>query len=383
MKRIDRVDTRSKLELRRDPYWYRLAEGRYLGFRRMTKGTPGTWLARFYDGEKYVYPERGLGDFSALPESEQFDAARKAAEEWFSHLEAGGAAKSGTVKAACEAYVEKQRLEKGEAAAVDPEGRFKRLVYDDPLAKVSLAKLAPRHLAEWKRRVMERAEKNGDGNPRGSFNRNATALRAALNLAYQRREVTSDLAWSEELKPFEGAAGRRTLYLNLDARRTLIENASDEARPFFRALALLPLRPGDVAKLKVEDFDPAHRVLRIPTGKTEARTIPLSREALEHFKACAKSKLPSAWLISRADSSQWKKEAWRDEIKLAVAGAKAPKATVAYTLRHSVITDLVKGGLDIFHVAKLAGTSVAMIEKHYGHLQADHARKALEKLALA
>src|SRR5258708_1987321 len=170
MKRIDRVDTRAKLDLRRDPYWQRLAQGRYLGFRRMTKGRPGTWLARLYDGEKYVYPN-GIGDFSALPENEQFDAAKKAAEEWFRQQEMGVSPKSTTVKAACEAYVEKQRLEKTEAAAVDAEGRFKRLVDDDPIGRIALAKLQPRHLAEWKKRALTA------GGSKGSFNRNATALR--------------------------------------------------------------------------------------------------------------------------------------------------------------------------------------------------------------
>jgi hypothetical protein len=47
-----------------------------------------------------------------------------------------------------------------------------------------------------------------------------------------------------------------------------------------------------------------------------------------------------------------------------------------------VITDLVTAGLDLFTVAKLAGTSVAMIEKHYGQLQHDVARRALAGLAL-
>jgi site-specific recombinase XerD len=125
------------------------------------------------------------------------------------------------------------------------------------------------------------------------------------------------------------------------------------------------------------------RALEIPIGKTEARVIPLTTEALEHFKACAAGKTPAAWLVSRADGAQWKKEAWRDEIKEAARRAKLPRAIVAYTLRHSVITDLVTGGLDLFTVAKLAGTSVVMIEKHYGHLQREHARSALEKLALA
>ena len=40
-------------------------------------------------------------------------------------------------------------------------------------------------------------------------------------------------------------------------------------------------------------------------------------------------------------------------------------------------------GLDLFTVAKISGTSVLMIEKHYGHLNSEHARRALEKLALA
>ncbi len=51
-------------------------------------------------------------------------------------------------------------------------------------------------------------------------------------------------------------------------------------------------------------------------------------------------------------------------------------------MRHSVITDLVTGGLDLLTVALLSGTSVAMIERHYGHLRAEHAAPALATLAL-
>jgi hypothetical protein len=47
-----------------------------------------------------------------------------------------------------------------------------------------------------------------------------------------------------------------------------------------------------------------------------------------------------------------------------------------------VITDLVTNGLDLLTVAQLSGTSVTMIEKHYGHHRADHAAKALAGLAL-
>lgn len=373
-KRIDRVDVRAKLTARRDPYWHRLTQGRYVGYRRMARGAVGTWLARIYDGERYL--QSPLGDFAALPDGDRYDAAKRAAEDWFKHLDHGGAPKSGTVRAACEAYVDKLRIETSEAAAADAVGRFKRLIYDDPVAGVQLQKLAPRHLADWKKRAL------GAGGARSSYNRNATSFKAALNLAHQRGEVSSDHAWRNELKPLENAGRRRTLYLDRGKRRALVDQCSVESRPFFTALCLQPLRPGEIAGLRVEDFDPQNGGLR-PKGKEGERFIPLSREAVSHFKACAKSKLPGAWLVARADGSKWKKEAWRDDIKIAAKKAKLPPATVAYTLRHSVITDLVTGGLDLFTVAKLAGTSVIMIEKHYGHLQRDHARRALEKLALA
>lgn len=385
MKRIDRVEVRAKLQIRRDPYWFRLSEGRYLGFRKMTAGSKGTWLARYYNGEKYEH--KALSAHDSLEEKERFDAAKLEAEAWFKDLDSGVPAKSITVRQACEQYVEHQKQEKSEIAAKDAEDRFKRLVYDDPLGRMELGKLQPRHFDEWKKRVLESGRKKNLRNPRASYNRNATSLRAALNLAKSNNLIASDLAWSVKLKPFtkdqhgKDVIRRRQLYLNAEERRRLIESASEEASALLKAMNLQPVRPGDIPAAKVEDLDVANRCLRLH-GKATERVIPLGREAFEHFRACAKGKLPSAWLVSRADGSQWKKEQWRDEIKLAAAAAKLPRATVAYTLRHSVITDLMTGGLDIFHVAKLAGTSVAQIEKHYGHLQDEHARKALDKLAL-
>jgi hypothetical protein len=54
----------------------------------MTKGTPGTWLARLCDGAGYVY--ESLGEFATTPKKERYDAAKKKAEEWFQHVDMGG-----------------------------------------------------------------------------------------------------------------------------------------------------------------------------------------------------------------------------------------------------------------------------------------------------
>ena len=144
----------------------------------------------------------------------------------------------------------------------------------------------------------------------------------------------------------------------------------------------MPLRPGDVAKLTVAHLDARHSILSVPRGKTKFRKIPLSGEPLVHVKACAAGKLPAAWLFSRADGRPWDRYSWRDLINDAVAAAKLPKAVCAYSLRHSAITDLVTSGLDLFHVAQLAGTSVVMIEKNYGHLQRKQVREGLQVLGL-
>lgn len=69
-------------------------------------------------------------------------------------------------------------------------------------------------------------------------------------------------------------------------------------------------------------------------------------------------------------------------IKEAARAADLPDSTTAYAMRHSTLTNLVTGGLDLLSVAQISGTSVAMIERHYGHLNADRAAAALAGLTL-
>ena len=74
-------------------------------------------------------------------------------------------------------------------------------------------------------------------------------------------------------------APARTLYLNKDERRALVENAPDEVRQLLHAMCLLPARPGELVACRVSDLDLAHSALRVPTVKTGARTVPLGKEA--------------------------------------------------------------------------------------------------------
>lgn len=394
--RIDTVSAQARLKPRQAPYWHRLGSGRHVGLRKTEAGM--SWHARAYDPDARVQVRRALGDFAHLPPAERFGAAVAAALEWFGHLGRGGHVKSLTVADAWRRYAEHQHKTKGKKAADEVRSRLLRHVEGDPIAGVYLEKLAPRHLQEWRDRIASQPAMQPKRGPNcrsktaplpprakspASINRDMVPMRAALNLAFADGFVTSDHAWRRALKPTPNADGRRTLYLDRDQRRALIANLPEDAAAFAHGLCLLPLRPGALAALTVADFDARQGTLRIGTDKAGAgRTVLLPEAVVELLRGQARSKLPAAPLFARWDGRRWNKDAWKVPIKAAALAAGLPADTCAYALRHSTITDLVSDGLDLFTVAALAGTSVAMIEKHYGHLQQERARDALAKLAL-
>lgn len=53
-----------------------------------------------------------------------------------------------------------------------------------------------------------------------------------------------------------------------------------------------------------------------------------------------------------------------------------------YSLRHTAISEMIASGIDSFEVARMAGTSTEMIDKHYGHLRHDRMRAKLDAVAI-
>jgi integrase len=144
---------------------------------------------------------------------------------------------------------------------------------------------------------------------------------------------------------------------------------------------MLPLRPGALASLTVADFDPRVGVLKIGKDKSGGdRKLKLPPAIAEFLKDGATGRQLEAPLFVREDGLAWNKDLWKKPIRAATAAADLPTSTIAYALRHSAITDLVHAGLDLLSVAQISGTSVAMIERHYGHLRSDVAAVALSKL---
>lgn len=386
--KIDSVSSRLRLKPRREPYWHRMSKGCYLGFRKMTSTGHGNWIARAMQEISGKESYSALGDLSELPDHLRFDAAQKAARAWFEHLGRGGATGSLTVADVCSKYVRHLRESKSERAARDAEARFKNYVLNSSkLAATELTKLTPGQIESWRKSLRELPTRSGGR--RGEFrsdstlNRDMTCFRAALNLAYQDGLVTSDFAWRSKLRPIKNADQRREQYLDRSQRLAFIDKAPPDPAALLRGLCQLPLRPGALAKLTVGDFDIRLQVLKIGQDKSgKDRRIKLPGVTAAFFESAAKDRPPTAPLLARADGKAWDKDAWKGPVRTTVDAAELPDGTTAYTLRHSVISDLVHDGLDLLTVAQISGTSVAMIERHYGHLRSEVASAALAKLAL-
>ena len=386
---LSRIGERNALRSRpgNEPHWQRLRAGCYLGYRPSKRGGKGTWIARAYDEDACKYCRKGLCDYGTLSGHDVFTAAKKDAEAFAELVETGGLRpeKLETVADACRSYLE---VKPGPIVA----GVFRRHVVSDPIARVKLNKLRKHHLRDWRKRLEETPAlltRNKKGVKRtkdrapATVNRDMVPLRAALWRVLSPGLPNTDAAWQEALKPAKGAGRRRELYLDRLERKRLLDAMVDDAEPFFRALCLLPLRPGAMAALTVRNFDKRTRTLTIGADKNgRPRQITVPQSIADFLTRQCQDKLPSAWLFTRADGVAWSKDKWKDPIKDAVRAAGLPQAATAYTLRHSVITDLVRGGLPILTVGQLADTSVAMIEQHYGHLVRSDAEQALAALAL-
>lgn len=383
---LSTVKSRDALKARHAPYWQQLRRGCHLGFRKVSTASAGSWVARFRDeeGKQHLH---SLGSFEDVSPGERFDLARTAAEKWFGHMGAGGRSAGETVTDACRGYL----ASVGESTRKDAQGRFNRWVFNDAkFSGIELLKLKHSDVKNWRKRLEStptiRQDKLASTKSRSpsSVNRDMATLRAALNWAVKDKMATSDIAWKDALAPLQNADKRRNVYIDREARKQLIAHAQPDLAPFLRALCNLPLRPGAVASLTVGDFQPKTAELTIGSDKSgQARRIKLPTSTATLFSQACKDKTSKAPIFGQANGKAWEKDAWKYSLKAAVKAAKLPDGVTAYTLRHSTITDLLSlHGLDTLTVAALAGTSLAMIEKHYGHLLRERAADALGQLAI-
>jgi integrase len=171
----------------------------------------------------------------------------------------------------------------------------------------------------------------------------------------------------------------RDFVISRSTYRKLIVGASDlkfrrrhvtAFKSFLIALHLTGCRPGEVAKVQIEDFDgeswtiAKHKTKR---KKKQPRVVYLGpcAQTLSRILAHGRKHGP---LFRPHQSRPWKYSDARRRFGRLRDRIDIEKDCVMYSFRHTWITNAMVATGDVAAVAEMAGTSIKMIQDHYGHL---------------
>jgi integrase len=140
--------------------------------------------------------------------------------------------------------------------------------------------------------------------------------------------------------------------------------------PFVPLASATGLRPLEWALLERRDVDRARRLLAVRGTKTAGsrREVPLTGRALAALDRLA-ARLDTPLLFPAPEGgplnlNNFRRRVWTP----AVEASGIEKPARIYDLRSTFASNALAAGVTVFELAKVMGTSVAMIERHYGTL---------------
>jgi site-specific recombinase XerD len=372
---------REKAELLRT-YTEVIDPGVHLMYRRGKAG--GQWYGRRYsnDGAKrYTVEHLAIADDTLAADGVTVLSYAQALAALTRKAEAAPPPKKATltVQVACEDYVTYLRAHR--KTAKDTEARLKKHAYPVLGLKLVTA-LTKTELEAWHIGMVRHDDDDADVEraSKDSANRVLSMLKAALNRAFadEANAIPADAAW-RKVKPFRGVRRARQVHLDKAQCKRLLLATTGAFRRLVTAALLTGARPPhELVTPKVKAFNAELAILSVD-GKTGPRDVVLNSEAVAFFEEIIKDRDPEELLLPRDDGAPWGKNHHIRPMEEAVKRAKLPDATTLYALRHTHISQALLNNMNIKLLADNCGTSIAMIEDHYGKFLAGSRRKLIEK----
>lgn len=251
------------------------------------------------------------------------------------------------------------------------------------LGEVRLADLSPKDVYAWRLTI-----------PEGHRFEATQALRQVLGRAVvwgllesnpAKRGVPNQLRRSKEKQPFESW---QQIY-------EIAERLSFVYGPMVMFSAATGLRPWELFALEQRDVDRELGVVyvrrayangRVKHTKTRlsTRAVPLQAIAVEALDRLPRSENPILFPNMRGGRIDFRVFGRRHWKPAQMAAGVEPLRGL-YDLRHTYATFALRAGVSVFAVSRFMGSSLAMIDYHYGHLARDsreHAVSLLDALAI-
>ena len=322
-----------------------------------------------------------------------FAQAQEKARTWF--VEQEQAAEEGQEEAvgpyfvadAVDDYLDDLRARRGSPAASDAGGRLKKHLLPR-LGDRRLADLIEADFRGWRNSmVIDGDDEDAVRRSRDSANKVLRTGKAAFNLALRSGKVTDD-PW-RRVEPFGDVGAARMIFLSDDDQQRF----ADACEPDLANLVVVGAQTGcrlkELTEARRRDLDLDRATLTVKSNKgrrgaVRYRDVYLSAGTLALLRRLASGKRPDDHLLVTEAGTPWSKSLHARRVKMAVKKAGLDPETCFYSLRHSYISRALKVGIPTKAVALQCGTSIQMIEKHYGKFitadLAEYAEKAAPKL---
>jgi len=146
-------------------------------------------------------------------------------------------------------------------------------------------------------------------------------------------------------------------------------------------------RTSELADAVVKDFQVRSRKLVLKNHKRsrtmnepEVRKIVLNDEAFSILQLNCRGKGPNDPIFARRNGKPWDNGLIDERFRMVRKLAEVREAITIYDFRHLWISEALMAGVDVFTAARMAGTSVTMIEQTYRHLRGTHLEDAQRRL---
>lgn len=265
---------------------------------------------------------------------------------------------------------------------------------------VGLVEVKSADLEAYQAHLSAMTKKDGRPYAIGSQHARLVAMKNFFRFLYRRGELVHDPAAAIELGRMEQRLPR--VVLTEDESRRIVSAPRGEAPLVLRDRAILEtlyatgIRVGELVELTLYDVDTEERLLRVVMGKgRKDRNVPVTRaaaRAIEAYLARGRESIaarnPGATPRRGERSQRLFPGELGGKLHRAVVGkivarwakkAGVKKHVTCHTFRHSVATQLLRGGADIRHIQALLGHASLKATERYTRVEIGDLKRVLQR----
>jgi integrase len=391
---------RRRLAPGRQPHWNTLRAGHsHLGWQRWPEDRAGRWVLRRRIGGNYATQTIGAANDVMIADGVNtldYEMARQRATE----LASGDVRPAGrlTVAKAVSDYIDRQ-AKLGKPTVVARSAAVNHIL--PALGKHAVEDLTSDQLQTWlsdlaKSRALIRTrpgepqqfkpapvDEEGVRRRRSSANKVLNILKAALNLAYEKKLVASADAWGTRLERFGEVDAARGRYLTIEEATRLLNASDPDFRQLVRAALETGCRYGELTRLRVDDFNPDANTVSVHRSKSgKPRHVPLTPEGAAFFRRLCAGRAGDETMLLRPTGERWNPSNQARPMRLANERARMTPRVTFHGLRHAYASAAVMRGMPLLVLAKVLGhRDTGMVERCYGHLAQSYITEAVHASA--